>query len=82
MGPPGRDGLAGLRGEPVSHFPSFLVPSGLGSYMPETKWLLGNFSFCRFCCYFFFFFQFVLLPTRVNKVNLDHLGRRDFLAHQ
>lgn len=43
MGPPGRDGLAGPRGEPVSHFPSFLVLSGFGVYLPKQSdsWVIS-----------------------------------------
>lgn len=37
MGPPGREGLAGPRGEPVSHFPSFSALSGFRSYMPKQS---------------------------------------------
>lgn len=47
MGPPGRDGLAGPRGEPVSHFPSFLCRLASGSYVPKQSgsWVISP---CRF----------------------------------
>lgn len=43
MGPPGRDGLAGPRGEPVSHFPSFFFFSAvwLGKVIRRSKVALG-----------------------------------------
>lgn len=72
----------------MSHFLSFfffLVLSGFGSYVPKQSgsWVIS--LSVVFVAFFFlpFLISFcVLRNTRVNKVNLDHLGRRDFLEPQ
>lgn len=88
MGPPGREGLVGARGEPVSHFQSMAGLSNRRQMQHRVK-LTDRYGhtvalklFLLLSLLINFLIQCFVLYPRANKVNLAHQEKQVSLDHK